>query len=88
VLRKNGRMAILTPTVLMQKYKDPMTVGNFIEKYEHETKGGKHIDSKFLEMVMNNFFQKVEKRQFIHMTLSLASKPRSRRNSHKKIGSH
>ena len=45
MISQNGKLAILTPTILVQRYKDPLTISQFIEKYEHETIGkGEHID--------------------------------------------
>jgi PadR family transcriptional regulator PadR len=37
VLTPHGTLAILTPTVLLEHYDDPLTIGDFIEKHEHET---------------------------------------------------
>ncbi|WP_455368064.1 PadR family transcriptional regulator [[Eubacterium] cellulosolvens] len=77
-LKQNGKIAILMPTALIHKYEDPLTIGNFIEKYEHETKRkGKYMDREFLEGVLKKFFTKVEERQIVHMTIFLLSKPRS-----------
>jgi DNA-binding PadR family transcriptional regulator len=79
-LRENGRMAILIPTVFIHKYEDPLTIGNYIEKYEHETKRkGEFIDRKFLQGVLTKFFMKVEERQIIHFTIFLLSESRSSR---------
>lgn len=77
VLKHNGTLAILTPTVLIHKYEDPWTIGDFIEKYEHEiVENGEHIDIEFLQTELKNFFQKIEERQIVHMTIFLASGPR------------
>jgi PadR family transcriptional regulator PadR len=46
VLTPHGTLAILTPTVLIEHYDDPLTIGDFIEKHEHEIiEHGIHIDS-------------------------------------------
>lgn len=77
VLRQNGRLAILTPTALIHKYEDPLTIGDFVEKYEHETieKGGQ-INKEFLRALLKDFFNKVEERQVVHITIFLASELR------------
>ena len=76
VLTHDGKLAILTPTILIQKHEDPLTIGQFIEKYEHETiEKGEHIDREILYTMLNNFFKKVEDRQIVHMSIILASKP-------------
>jgi len=73
---QNGRLAILTPTVLTYKHEDPLTIGDFVEKYEHETiEKGEHIDGEYLQAMLQNFFSKVEERQIVHMAIFLASKP-------------
>jgi len=77
VLKESGTLAIMTPTILVQKYEDPLTIGNFIEKYEHETFGrGEYLDKDFVQVLLRNFFQKVEERKILHMTIFSASKPR------------
>ena len=74
VISHDGKLAILTPTILIQKHVDPLTIGQFIEKYEHENiEKGEHIDREILYTMLNMFFQKVEERQMVHMTLILAS---------------
>ena len=74
VLKENGTLAILTPTVIVHECKDPLTIGNFIERYEHETLGrGEHVDKEFLQLLLKDFFQKVEEKHIVHMTVFLAS---------------
>lgn len=76
VLKKSGKFAILMQTVQVQKYEDPLTIGSFIEKYEYETEeGGEHVDQKIIEELLKRFFQNVEKRQIVHITIFSASEP-------------
>jgi len=76
VLRADGALAILIPAVFLQEYEDPLTIGNFIEKYEHDTvKIGEHADGKYLRRLLRDFFQKIEDRKIVHMALFLASEP-------------
>ena len=76
VLKETGRLTLLTPTVLLGDYKDPLTVGGFMEKYEHETLERREpVDKTFLETLLNKFFENVKERQIVHMTIFLASKP-------------
>jgi len=76
VLRQNGRLAILSPTILIHKYEDPLAIGDFVEKYEYETmKKGEQISKEFLQGLLKNFFNRVEERQIVHMTIFLASEP-------------
>jgi DNA-binding PadR family transcriptional regulator len=76
VLRADGKLAILIPAVFVQEYEDPLTIGNFIEKYEHDTmKIGEHPDGKYLRPMLKDFFQKIEDKKIVHMALFLASEP-------------
>jgi DNA-binding PadR family transcriptional regulator len=77
VLKQTGRLAILTPTVLLGDYKDPLTIGGFIEKYEHEVlEKNEHVEKTFLETLLKNSFENVIEKQVVHMTIFLASQPR------------
>jgi len=74
VLKPSGTLAIFTPTVILQKYKDPLSIGEFVEKYEHETSGkGQYVTEKFLRALLKRFFQKIEVRQVVHITVFLMS---------------
>lgn len=76
VLKQSGTLGILAPTVYLRKYQDPLTIGDFMEKYEHETiEKGEHVDSELFEAMLKKSFQKVEERQIVHITLFIASKP-------------
>lgn len=80
-LTRHGTLGILIPTVALGKYQDPLTIGDFIEKYEHETiQKGEHVDREFLKRLLGKFFQEVEERQIVHMTLFTASQSRSSRS--------
>lgn len=74
VITHDGKLVILTPSILIQKHEDPLTIGQFIEKYEHETiEKSEHINREFLQSKLKLFFQKIEERQIVHMTIILAS---------------
>jgi DNA-binding PadR family transcriptional regulator len=74
-LKKDAKLGILTPTVTLRKYEDPLTIGDFIEKYEHGSiEKGEHLDSELLKRLLGKFFQDVQEKQIVHMTLFMASK--------------
>jgi PadR family transcriptional regulator PadR len=80
VLKVGGSMTIVTPTVLMEK-KDPLSLGAFIESYEH---GSQELDTQvnkklFLEM-LSKIFKKIKEKKIIHMTLLLMSDHIKKRN--------
>lgn len=76
VLKPNGNLAILTPSILLEKYEDPLTIGDFIEKHEHETiEKGEHIDKELLEAQVKHYFKKIEEKSLVHMTILRVSEP-------------
>lgn len=69
VLKRDGMVVICTPTILVSKYEDPLKIGEFIEKYEHEDiERGEPIDKDFLQALLKKFFNKIEEREIVHMT--------------------
>jgi DNA-binding PadR family transcriptional regulator len=78
VIKKDGTVAIVTPTILVRKNDDPLSIGNFIEKYEHEALGkGDHMETEALKVLLQKFFKRVEEKQIVHMTIFSASEPHS-----------
>jgi len=78
VVGKNGKVAILTPTVLIHEYEDPLTIGDFVERHEHEIiEKGERVEWEYLQGRLNRFFRKVEERQIVHMSVILTSEPSS-----------
>jgi DNA-binding PadR family transcriptional regulator len=74
VIRKNGRLAILAPTVIFQNLNDPLNIGDFIEKwiYTHN-QNNEALNYDFFWSVLEKSFRRIEVKQIIHMTLLLAS---------------
>jgi DNA-binding PadR family transcriptional regulator len=76
VMKKDGTLAIVTPTILVRKYDDPLSIGNFIEKYERETlEKGDYMEAEALKALLQKFFHRVEEKQIVHVTIFLASQP-------------
>lgn len=74
VLKQSGKLGILTPTILLEKHEDPLTIGDFVEKYEHEIiEEAEMIDKELLLENLKSFFAKVEERPIAHMTAFQAS---------------
>jgi len=79
VLKQEDKLIICTPTILLSKYEDPLTIGDIIEKYEHKTiEKSEHLDRYFLQTQLNKFFDKVEEREIVHMTILQISDPHDR----------
>jgi PadR family transcriptional regulator PadR len=81
LLKQDGKLVICAPTILLSKYEDPLTIGDFIEKYEHETiEKGEHFDSDFLRTQLNKFYEKIEEREIVHMSIFQISDPHDLRH--------
>jgi PadR family transcriptional regulator PadR len=76
VLNDDGKMGVITPTILLQEHEDPLTIGDYIEKYEHEViERGEHLKKEHLQTLMKSKFKKIKEKELVHLTLLLASKP-------------
>jgi PadR family transcriptional regulator PadR len=76
VLKSHGKLAILTPSILLEKYEDPLTIGDFIEKHEHETiEKGEHIDKAILEKQVKQYFNAFEEKSIVHISILRVSEP-------------
>jgi len=77
-LKKSGSLAVLIPTTFIRTFQDPLTIGDFLEQYEHKLTE-KKVDKNFLKLSLGKLFDNVEEKQIVHMTLFVASGPRSSR---------
>jgi PadR family transcriptional regulator PadR len=70
ILVPNGRLAILTPTALVKKNEARLTIGDFVEKYEHEIiEKGQTIDERLLDSALTKSFVDIDNRDIVHMML-------------------
>lgn len=69
VINEEGRLMIITPTILVQNEVEPMSIGDFVEKYEHQIieKGPKIVHDLFLSSLRSLFTDVVES-EAVHMT--------------------
>jgi hypothetical protein len=75
-IKAEGRLTILTPTILIEKQKHPLTIGDFVEKNEHEVlEGGSHIEKDILFPMLQNKFNNLHDSDFVHMSIITADKP-------------
>ena len=77
IVGRNGRLGILAPTALINEIDDPLTIGDFMEKHEHESEeANEKFNGESFQTMLRESFQKVEATKIVIMTLLLASKPR------------
>ncbi|MGD0804613.1 MAG: helix-turn-helix transcriptional regulator [Candidatus Bathyarchaeia archaeon] len=74
VLKKSGTLAILIPTVNINNYEDPLTIGDFVEKHERENiREKEYADKKTTLALLRDCFENVEEKNIVHMTVLRAS---------------
>ncbi len=82
ILVPKGRLAILTPTVLVKDLEAPLSIGDYVEKHEHEIKEKGHIiEEKLLGDALTKAFEDIDERDIVHMFLIRAHKSRSSEKS-------
>ncbi|MFX1368410.1 MAG: PadR family transcriptional regulator [Promethearchaeota archaeon] len=70
VLKSAGTLNIITPTILIEEYPDPLMIGMFVEAIEHGmVPDEKRIDSESIRMKLGSYFEGVEEHRVVHMTL-------------------
>ncbi|MFW9944444.1 MAG: PadR family transcriptional regulator [Candidatus Sifarchaeia archaeon] len=79
VVGQDGSLAIVTPTATVVSYEDPMGIGEFIEKREHVSSGdGKDLSVELLAQHMSDYFERVEHKQVVHITVLQGFNPKIR----------
>lgn len=82
VLKDSGMLALMAPTASIQKYEDPLTMGDFLEKHEYEPlHREEHINTEFIEAALKKFFRRYQEKHVVHITILLAFEPSSKMNS-------
>ena len=73
VIKVGGRLTLITPSILVHEHEEPMTIGDYVEKYEHQVieKGSLVDPERFMSSLRDNFANVVE-REATHMTFITA----------------
>ena len=73
VIKEGGRLTIITPSILIQAHEEPMTIGDYVEKIEHQViEKGSLIDSEIFMSSLKDSFSDVVEREATHMTFVTA----------------
>jgi DNA-binding PadR family transcriptional regulator len=73
VIKEGGRLSIITPTILIQSHEEPMTIGDYVEKYEHQIiEKGSLIDPDMFMSSLRSSFTNVVEMGATHMTFITA----------------
>jgi PadR family transcriptional regulator, regulatory protein PadR len=74
VIKKTGKVALIAPNVLFSSTQDPLTIGDYMEKWEHEIYENRKIgEGKALLDSLKKHFLNVEQKNIVHMKLVIAS---------------
>jgi DNA-binding PadR family transcriptional regulator len=75
IMVPKGKLAILTPSVLVKDDESHLSIGDYVEKYEHEIiEKGQTIDKRRLDDALTKSFVDIDVRDIVHMTLIRAWK--------------
>jgi PadR family transcriptional regulator PadR len=73
VIKDSGRVAFLSPIVLFGRDKDPLTIGDFMEQWEHQIYENREPgEGEILLNTLRENFQKITEKNIVHMRLILA----------------
>jgi PadR family transcriptional regulator PadR len=73
VLAKEGRLTIITPSILIDKQIHPLSIGDFVEKQEHEViEHGQHVDREILLSSLEPNFMNIIENESVHMSVITA----------------
>lgn len=76
VLKQSGMLMIITPSIIVDGYHDPLSIGKFIEKLGYESiEKGEHIDKRLILNPLKKFFKTVKETKVVHTTIFIASEP-------------
>ncbi len=74
VIKKTGKVAIIAPNVLFSPTQDPLAIGDYMEKWEHEIYEKRKIgEGKALSDSLKKHFSSVEQKNVVHMKLVIAT---------------
>lgn len=77
VLKQDGTLAVSTPSVLVEKYEDPLSIGNFVERFEHETlEKEAFLDGTLLKGLLKNSCAEARWEKIAHISIFLGLRHR------------
>jgi len=79
VVGQDGSLALVTPTAVIASYEEPLGIGEFIEKREHPPpENDENFSGELLTQHMSKYFERVEQKQVVHITILQGFHPRTR----------
>lgn len=77
VLRQDGTLAVSAPSVLVEKFEDPLSIGSFVERFEHEIlEKDAFLDGTLVKSLLKNSFAEVKLKKIAHISVFLGLRRR------------
>lgn len=74
VVKKTGKVVLIAPNVLFSSIQDPLTIGDYMEKWENEIYENRKMgEGKALLDSLRKCFLRLEQKNIVHMKLVIAS---------------
>lgn len=74
VVAEGGQLLVITPSILIKVEDDPISIGDFVEKYEHQViEKGSPIDPEVFFSVLEKYFKDVKEIERVHMSFISAN---------------
>ena len=81
-IKDEGRLIVVTPTILVQDRDEPLNIGDFVEMYEHQVvEKGSHIKPDLFFASLKSHFKCVLVSENMHMTFITARASEESRRS-------
>jgi hypothetical protein len=73
VIADGGSLIIITPTILIQEEEEPLSIGDFVERYEHQViEKGEPIDPGMFFSILKANFNDINEVEKVHMSFITA----------------
>ncbi len=76
ILKNSGAMVVIVPKVVFSKFRDPLAIGDFMEKMEHQSINDREAENgDALQKILEKSFLEVHRKEMLQMTFLIARKP-------------
>jgi hypothetical protein len=73
VVSEEGRLTVITPSILIQDNEPPLSIGDFVEFHEHQTiEKGEPANPKQFYTILGKYFKNFDEKETAHMTFITA----------------
>jgi PadR family transcriptional regulator len=77
ILKEKGKLVVIVPTAVFSAFRDPLTIGDFMEKMEYQSLHEVNAEKgETLEQLLKTYFLNVKKTKTLQMTSLVAARPK------------